>query len=114
MTLNVGRVEDGGAGGLGTEAASGLVTEVNEVLTPDLHWCVTILGSITRVERIDVRWLIVCEEGLVDSVSEVARDRHLEMHLLGCMNRRCIVTLQAAERLLKSKSKFISITVLFD
>ena len=114
MALNVGRVEDSCAGGLGTEAASGLVTEVKEVLSPDLHWCVTILGSISRVERINVRWLIVCEQGLVDSIGEVARDRHLEVHLLCCMDCRCIVTLQAAERLLTSKSKLISITVLFD
>lgn len=69
-------------GCLSTEAASCLFTIVNEVLSPDLNRCVTIFGSVARVKGIDTCGLIVLEQSLIDSVSEVPSDGHLEGHLL--------------------------------
>ena len=65
-------------GRLGTETTSGLLTIVDEVLTPNLDGSVTILGSVTGVERIDLGWLIVSEKGLIDAIAEVTSDRDLE------------------------------------
>ena len=75
MALDVGGVEDLGVGRLSTETTSCLLTKIDEVLTPDLNGSVTILGTVARVERIDLGWLIVLEIGLIDTVSEVASHR---------------------------------------
>lgn len=64
-------------GSLGTEATSSLLTEVVEVLTPDLHGCLTILGAVSWIEREDSSWLIVGVQSLIDAVREVTSDGDL-------------------------------------
>lgn len=71
VALDVGRVEDLSARGLGTEAAPRLIAEIEEVVTPDLNRRVTILGSIPRIEGVDAGLGVVSEDSLIDAVGEV-------------------------------------------
>lgn len=97
MAFDVGRVVDRGVRGLGTETAPGLLTEVVEVLTPDLHGSLTVLGAISWVEGIDSRRLVVFELCLIDAVSEVTCDRDLDSDFGGGAPGRRVIALQASE-----------------
>ena len=83
MTFDVARVENLGVGGLCTEATPRFISEVDEVLTPDLDGRVAILGAVSRVEGKDPGRLVVLEESLIDTVIEIAGHRYLDRHSFG-------------------------------
>ena len=81
MALNVGRVEHCSVGRLGTEATSGLLAVVDEILTPNLDGGVTIFGAVSGIECVDTGKLIVVEASLVNAVGEITSDGDLDRNL---------------------------------
>ena len=43
----------------GTEVASEIITEIEEVITPNLNDCVTVLWSVPWIDVGDLDWLVV-------------------------------------------------------
>ncbi len=82
MALDVSRVEHCRVGRLRTEATSGLLAVVDEILTPDLDGGVAILGAVSGIECVDTGRFIVAEPSLVNAIGEVTGDGDFDRNLL--------------------------------
>ena len=99
MALNVGRVKDCGVRCLRTKSTPGFFPVVNEVLTPDLNRCVTILGAVSGIESVNVGQFVVAKNCLIDAIGEVTGDGDFESDLFVGDDSRTVVALKATELL---------------